>query len=131
MINSFEMLFSNRKTGNGTSNRQWLYLYLHFPVVFLVKLGISGNYKRRAKQVGKQSLGWAIPIFAVKIPFAWQCEQAMHKLFKLFNFHFGGSKEWYLLPILPIAITLMLLAFILEWLIWGIAASILIWWLNN
>ncbi|MCF8246208.1 MAG: hypothetical protein K9J37_05360 [Saprospiraceae bacterium] len=123
-------MHKNQKSGNGTSRRQWLYLYLHVPFLFLVKLGISGNYKRRARQVGRQSFGWAVPIFAVRIPFAWQCEQTMHRLFRVFNIHFGGSKEWYLFPIVPFAILIMTVAFLMEWLLLSMVVVAVLWWLN-
>lgn len=120
-----------KRSGNGTSSRQWLYMYVHFPLFFLVKLGISGNYKRRAKQVGNQTMGWAIPIFAVKIPFAWQCEQAMHWLFRWFSIRFFGSREWYVLPILPIALAIMALALILDWLVLSSIVVLALWWLGK
>lgn len=124
------MFLSKRKSGNGTSHRQWLYLYVHVPLIVLVKLGISGNYKRRARQVGRNSYGWALPVFAVKIPFAWQCEQTMHRLFRVFNIHFGGSREWYFFPIIPFALAIMTLAFLLEWLVLACIVSLILWLLN-
>jgi T5orf172 domain len=124
-------LMAQRKTGNGTSNRQWLYLYVNVPMVVLVKIGISGNYKRRAKQVAKSSFGWTIPVFAVKIPFAWQIEQAMHRLFNWFNIPYGGSKEWFLFPVAPVALAIMLLALVLEWVIFALVAMLFFWWMHQ
>jgi hypothetical protein len=121
------VLNRKRKSGNGTSNRQWLYLYINFPIFFLVKIGISGDYKRRAKQVNSSTFGWTVPVFAVKIPYAFQCEQAMHKLFNGFNIRYGGSKEWFLLPVAPAAIAIMLFALVIEWLLYVVIAFLLLW----
>ncbi|MEK7255996.1 MAG: GIY-YIG nuclease family protein, partial [Bacteroidota bacterium] len=112
------MLKRTRKSGNGVSRRQWLYLYINLPFLVLVKIGISGDYKRRAREVNEAAFGWTIPVFAVKIPFAWQCEQNMHRLFGIFNIRFGGSKEWFLFPVAPVAIVIMLAAFLLEWMVY-------------
>ncbi len=125
------MFNSKRKSGNGSSRRQWLYLYVHLPAIFLVKIGISGDYRRRAKQVAKHSPGWPVPVFAVKIPFAWQCEQAMHRLFRIFNVHFGGSKEWYFFPVIPMALLIMVVAFVLDWAILIGFATLLVWWFHH
>jgi hypothetical protein len=120
-----------RKSGNGTRNSQWLYLYLNFPLVFLVKIGISGNYKRRARQVAKQGFGKPIPVFAVKIPFAWDCEQAMHRWFSWFRVRYGGSKEWYWFPIAPLAMLVMLVALVVEWLVLCLLVVAILWWLKH
>ncbi|MBI1224087.1 MAG: hypothetical protein GC192_02510 [Bacteroidetes bacterium] len=125
------MFLSKRKSGNGTSSRQWLYLYVNIPLIILVKLGVSGDFRRRAKQVGKKSIGWVVPIFAVKIPFAWHFEQSMHRFFRLFNVKYGGSKEWYFFPIIPFAITIMLLAFLLEWVILLMLFILLLWYFQR
>ncbi|MCC6724872.1 MAG: hypothetical protein IT258_10205 [Saprospiraceae bacterium] len=121
----------NRKSGNGTSSRQWLYLYLNVPFIFLVKVGISGDYKRRAKRVAKHIIGWPVPIFAVRIPFAWQCEQAFHRFFRLMSIRYGGSREWYLFPVAPFAILVMLFAFAIDWLVLSSMVALAWWWLKN
>lgn len=123
------MMKQRRKSGNGTSRRQWLYLYVNIPMLLLVKVGISGNYKRRARQVGKTTFGWIMPIFAVKVPFAWQLEQAMHRWFWPLNFPYGGSKEWFLLPVVPVAMAIMLLALLLEWALLAFAVILGLLWL--
>ena len=119
------------KSGNGVSHRQWLYLYVNVPFIILVKVGISGDYKRRARQVTKSSFGWAIPVFAVKVPFAWQCEQGMHRMFRWFNIRYGGSKEWYLIMVAPMAIAIMLLAMVMEWVVLSLLVMGLLWWLQR
>lgn len=125
------MLKRKRISGNGTPHRQWLYLYINVPLLVLVKIGISGNYKRRAKQVSGEVFGWSIPVFAVKIPFAFQCEQALHRLFGLFNVRFGGSREWFLVPVAPFALAIMLLAWALEWLVYMALAFLVLWLLAH
>ncbi len=125
------MRISHRKSGNGTSARQWLYLYVNIPLIFLFKIGISGNYKRRARQVSKKGIGQTIPVFAVRIPFAFQCEQALHRLFRLFNIKYGGSKEWYLFPVAPLAIAFMLLAWAMDWMVVVLGIVVAWWWVMN
>jgi hypothetical protein len=116
-------------SGNGSPRRQWLYLYINFPVFFLVKIGITGDRQRRRKEVNRSTFGWTLPVFAVRVPFAWQCEQAMHRLFSWFNVPFGGSREWFLLPVAPVAIGLMALAWALEWGFWVLLAAGAVWWM--
>lgn len=119
-------------SGNGTHRRQWLYLYVNIPLIIFVKIGISGDYLRRASQVNKDAFGWAIPVFAVKIPFAWQCEQALHRLFRFMSVPFGGSREWFLLPVAPLAVAVMLFAWAVEWAFWIllVIAGLWVWgWL--
>lgn len=124
------MRTTKRKSGNGTSNRQWLYLYVNVPLIVLVKVGISGDYKRRARQVAKSGIGWPVPVFAVRVPFAYQYEQAMHRLFSWFNVRYAGSREWYLFPIVPVAIGIMLLVLVLDWLVLAGMVAVAWWWLN-
>ncbi|MBK8564797.1 MAG: GIY-YIG nuclease family protein [Saprospiraceae bacterium] len=125
------MRINKRKSGNGTAARQWLYLYINVPFIFLFKIGISGNYKRRAKQVSQKGFGRTIPVFAVRVPFAFQCEQAMHRFFGLFNIRYGGSKEWYLFPVVPLAILVMVFVWALDWMVVVLGVMIAWWWLQH
>lgn len=125
------MLNVKRKSGNGTAARQWLYLYVNIPLVILFKIGISGNYKRRAKQVSKKGFGQTVPVFAVRIPFAFQCEQAMHRSFRLFNIRYGGSREWYLFPVAPLAFIFMLFAWAMDWMVLVLFAVVAWWWVQH
>jgi hypothetical protein len=125
------MRIQNRKSGNGTAARQWLYLYVNVPLVFLFKIGISGNYKRRAKQVANKGFGHTVPVFAVRVPFAFQCEQAMHRFFRLFNIRYGGSREWYLFPVAPLAILVMVFVWALDWGIIVLSVAAAWWWVQR
>ncbi len=112
------------KSGNGTNKRQWLYLYLNIPLIIFVKIGISGDYRRRAGEVDKDAFGWVVPVFAVRIPYAWQIEQSLHQLFGFLNVRFGGSREWFLFPVAFPAIVLMVVAWAMEWAAWiGLVAG--------
>jgi len=116
-----------RRTGNGTNNRQWLYIMVNVPLFFLCKIGISGNKNRRAREVSEKVFGWAIPVFAVYIPFAFALEQSMHRLFGFANVRFGGSREWFLFPVAPVAAFIMFTVFLLEYLLWFVAVLFVIW----
>lgn len=105
-----------RRTGNGTINAQWLYIFVNFPLLILVKIGISGNVGKRRKQVSDKVFGVAIPVWAVYIPFAYSTEQAMHGLFSWGNIRLNGfGKEWFILPVLPFAWIIINFMFLVYW----------------
>ena len=106
-----------RTSGNGTNNRQWLYLFWNIPCIWMCKIGIGGNYQRRSKEVSRTVIGVAVPIFAVKILFAYPIEKALHRTFQVFNipFHGSGKEEWFFILVLPFAFAVMLFFFLLEW----------------
>lgn len=111
----------SRKSGNGTSARQWLYTAFNptpalvlaaillavgcpwqinliaSPFLILTKIGIGGNRERRHRQIAKSSPGMDIPGPAIRIPWAYQLEQLLHKLlFFLRVPWFGSGKtEWF------------------------------------
>jgi hypothetical protein len=117
---------------NNTPQKQWLYVMVNFPMLFLCKVGISKDAERRAKDVSKSIPGRAIILFAGRIYFAYQIEQALHKLGKEFNVPFVGSgkTEWFWLPVGLVAIVVILIALALEYAIYlGIAAAV--WFFVN
>jgi len=117
----------SRTSGNGTSNRQTLYLLLNFPYIFLVKIGISGKSSRRVREVSAAVPGTCFCIFAVDLPFAWQCEQALHRGLFFLNIKFGGSKEWYFFPAAFVAFPVMVFLKGTEWLLWFLVALVALW----
>lgn len=108
-----------RTSGNGTNARQWLYLFWNIPCIWMCKIGIGGNYQRRSKEVSRTVFGVAVPVFAVKILFAYKIEKALHRTFRVFNipFHGSGKEEWFFILVLPFAAVVMLFFFLLEWVI--------------
>jgi len=89
-----------RKSGNGTSSAQWIYVLWNVPFVWVVKIGIGGKLRKRTRQVGKSAKGWDIPVFAIWIPFAYQVEQFIHRLCSPIRVKFDGTgkTERFLLP---------------------------------
>lgn len=106
-----------RRTGNGTSAKQWLYVFWNFPFIWVVKIGISGNVKYRRKRVSESSPGFDVPIWFVRIPFAYQVEQGLHRALFFLRVPFSGSghtERFFILAAIP-AIVISLLVFLLEW----------------
>jgi hypothetical protein len=116
-----------RTSGNGTSNRQTLYLLGNAPYIFLVKIGISGKSSRRVKEVSASVPGTCFCIFSVDLPFAWQFEQALHRGLFFLNVRFGGSKEWYFFPAAFVAFPVMVFLKVAEWALWIIGALVALW----
>jgi hypothetical protein len=111
------MFNRKRRTGNGTAARQWLYVLWNFPFIWTVKIGITGDLARRVRQVDESAPGWDFPIWAVKIPFAYQVEQLTHGLMGWCRVGFWGSgktERFWLIAAIP-AIILSLAVFAARW----------------
>jgi hypothetical protein len=118
-----------RKSGNGTSRIQWLYVFWNFPFIWTVKVGISGDWKTRHKQVDKSAPGWDIPIWCIKIPFAYQVEQFVHGLMFWCRVGFWGSghtERFFILAAIP-AILISLAVFVIRWALWGAVVLGVLW----
>ena len=129
-----------RKTGNGTSNRQWLYVIanpsvalLFSPIIYmlpvapwiqlsifglllLTKVGITGYLELRFMKISKTSPGIDVLIYAVPISYAYQLEQWIHRKFKWLNCPWFGSghSEWFFSPVGIVAILLSFPVFIFQ-----------------
>lgn len=105
------------RTGNGTSAVQWLYVLWNLPFIWVVKIGIGGQLKRRKKQVDKSAPGIDLIIFALPIPFAYQVEQSLHRICAPIRVKFQGSghTERFLFPAAIPAIILASVVFTLSW----------------
>jgi len=79
------------RTGNGTSNFQWIYVLWNWPYFWVCKVGIAGSLKARERQVDASAPGRDLIIWAVYVPLAYQVEQALHRLFAPFRVRFSGS----------------------------------------
>lgn len=118
-----------RRTGNGTTNRQWLYIFWNFPFIWIVKIGIGGDMWKRRKQVDKSAPGIDIPIWFIYIPFAYQLEQFIHSIMSIIQVPFWGSghtERFFIIAAVP-AIVLSLLLFIFEYLFYLAAALFIAW----
>lgn len=117
-----------RRTGNGTNARQWLYVLINIPMIWIVKIGITGNLSKRIRQIDRSAIGWDVPIFAVKIRFAYAVEQSIHRLCARLRVRFHGSgktERFLVLAALP-AILGAVIVFVLEWIFYlSIAAGFL------
>lgn len=111
-------LVAKRKSGNGTSNRQWLYILANFPFLWIVKVGITGQSgNKRRKQIDKSAPGWDFTIFKIKIRWAYQAEQFIHFICSFMQVGFWGSgktERFFFLAAIP-ALIVSLLIFLIEW----------------
>jgi hypothetical protein len=120
-------VFSRKRTGNGTGRAQWLYILWNFPFIWTVKIGISGDHKRRHKQVDKSAPGWDFIVYAVRIPFAYQVEQTVHGLMSWCRVGFWGSghtERFWVIAAVP-AVALSLAVFVLYRVLWVLALAAL------
>jgi hypothetical protein len=112
-----------RRTGNGTARTQWLYVLWNIPFIWTVKVGISGNHKRRHREVDKSAPGWDFIVYAVRIPFAYQVEQTVHGLMAWCRVGFWGSghtERFWVIAAVP-AVVLSLAVFVLYRVLWVLA----------
>lgn len=109
-----------RRSGNGTTARQWLYILANFPFIWIVKVGIAGDVTKREKQIDKSAKGWDFCIFKIKILFAYQVEQFVHRLCSPIQVSFDGSgktERFFFLAAIP-AFLLAVTVFVGEWLVY-------------
>jgi hypothetical protein len=115
-----------KRTGNGTARTQWLYVLWNFPFIWTVKIGISGNHKRRRREVDKSAPGWDFIVYAVRIPFAYQVEQTVHSLMSWCRVGFWGSghtERFWFVAAVP-AVALSLVVFLLYQIFWVLVIGI-------
>jgi hypothetical protein len=90
-----------------------LYIFVHFPFIVFWKVGITGfgvGTEKRAKQVGRAVFGFPIPIFFAPIPFCYDTEQFLHRMFKGLNVRFykgDGASEFFWFPVAAFVIPIM------------------------
>jgi len=102
-----------RRSGNGTSNVQWLYVLWNVPFIWVCKIGIGGKLKKRERQVDRSAPGWDFIVFAMPIPFAYQIEQAVHRLCAPLRVKFWGSghtERFFVLAAIPAIVATTLVA---------------------
>lgn len=77
-----------------------IYLMGNVPYILKSKFGITRHDKARVKSVSKTTSGKAYYLIApVSMPFAYECEQFVHRLYGFINAPFksgSGKTEWFL-----------------------------------
>lgn len=108
------------RSGNGTAQRQWLYIMGNFPMLWIVKIGITGNPSARLRSVDKSAPGKDFYLFRVRIIWAYQIEQFVHALCFFLRVRFWGSghTERFLFPAAIPAVVFGLAVFVLEKAAW-------------
>lgn len=81
----------------------YLMINLHIFNWLFVKIGITGvGAFKRADGLDKDVPGIPIPVAIFILPFVYQIEQFLHRVFALFSWRFyrgDGSTEWFLLVV--------------------------------
>ena len=79
-----------------------LYIMVHFPCIFWVKIGITGKSTcKRAAGINREMWGVPIPIIGMPIPFAEHWEAMLHRHCRPINVRFykgSGFSEWFWFP---------------------------------
>lgn len=77
----------------------WIYLMVHIPFVFWVKIGITGKTAgARAKEIDRAMFGFPFPIMAIYLPGVNRIEKAFHRLCSPLSVRFykgDGHTEWF------------------------------------
>jgi hypothetical protein len=99
--------------GKRDSKGGWiLYLMVHFPFVWWVKIGITGRTAAaRANDIDEAVFGFPIPLFVVFVPGAYIWEQMLHGLCRGLQVRFykgDGSSEWFWFVAMVPALAFML-----------------------
>ena len=96
-----------------------LYLMVHLPFVWWVKIGITGRTPvARANDIDKAMFGFPVPVCMVVVPGAYIWEQMLHRICRRVQRRFydgDGSSEWFLFVAAIPALVFMLA-------VWGLYA---------
>lgn len=101
-----------RRARRGRKSRaQFLYLMINIPLIFAVKIGITGNVSRRKKNISESVFGIAVPVAIFYIYDAHGFEQFLHRMLKPFHipFHGSGKTEWFFVLALVLALPILIL----------------------
>ena len=118
------------KSGNHTSSIQWLYIMWNIPVIWKIKIGISGGVSYRRKMISESTPGFVFPIWMVKIPFAYDFEQLLHRVFGFAHSPFkngSGKTEWFSILVLPFAFIILTFLQLLWWSILLSTGLLFVW----
>lgn len=117
------------KTGNGTVNKQFIYVLIHIPFFALQKIGITGNMRARLKEINETTFGYCLPLFFGRVFAAYYLEQLLLGLTWPLKWQLNGSggSEWRLFGI--IALPIIVFAWLLDRLFLFFVALFLAWFL--
>lgn len=107
---------------------------MNIPFVFVVKVGITGDLDRRFAEIDKSNIGFDLPIFWARVPFAYQLEQWVHERCRIIQVHWfkgSGKTERFLFPaVIP---TIVGVAFIriVQWSIYFLIFALFAWAVIN
>lgn len=95
-----------------------LYLMVHVPYIWFVKIGITGkSAKERARGIDRTMFGFPVPVFFCFVPGAYHIEQALHRNLAGLSARFyrgDGSSEWFWIIAAPFALAVMILIWLVE-----------------
>lgn len=144
-----------KRSGNGYTGRQDLYIMTHREITVIVfvgcaylalvynpaliwlflanpvKIGIGGNSEKRRAQVDKSVPGRVVRLVSLRVRGAYQIEQSLHKALHPFRVPFIGSgkTEWFAGFTAFPAIVVATLAWTWERGIFFALVVALVWWL--
>lgn len=115
------------KSGNGTASKQHLYILWHVPLIFLFKIGVTGNMRARLKEINETTFGYAVPIVFPRLWGAYYIEQFLLGILWPLKYPLNGSggSEWRILGI--IALPIVVLFWAVQFLFWFLVALLIIW----
>ena len=94
---------SNYKKGHKSQDRALqhtgVYLMCNVPLIFICKFGITDYKKERTKNVSETTAGAVFRLVYFRLPFGYQFEQFIHRLYAFQNFTLSkgsGKTEWFL-----------------------------------
>jgi len=96
---------------NKSKSGHILYLMVHLPFIWWIKIGITGKTaKARAKDLDRAVFGKPVVIMFVPIPGAYLIEQDLHRRFRWLNCRFyrgDGSTEFFWFPVAFVVLPFM------------------------
>lgn len=96
-----------------------MYLMINLPLVFFVKIGITGkSASKRAKGLNRSVPGLPIPIFFCVIPGAYYLEQWLHRSLSGLSVRYysgDGGSEWFWILAAPFALAVMIGIWVAEY----------------
>lgn len=115
-----------RRGGNGDSGRQWFYILLNIPFIFVIKQGITRDRLwDRIREINNDSpMTVDVPIFILKVRWAWNIERMFKRGINRLplltwiacNWFSGtGKTERFYIILLPFSIVAVLVVFLIEW----------------
>lgn len=89
---------------------------INFPLIFLVKIGITGNLQRREKDISNTTFGIAVPFIPFYLYNAHGLEQWLHRVLAPLNVRLKGSggTEWFFILGLVIALPVLILRQVID-----------------